>query len=254
MPDELSQQTKTRVVGGTRQEARKKNVLVWIIAFIVVFVIGGFLILRNNGEDPSPQVQIDRFFSLGTIVRNDLPEEKLIEYRNRMAEAKASTHSQDGDINFRAYMEAASVKKGVGDYEGAREIWEYVNEKRPNNSVSFANLGDLYGNFLKNPEKAEKNYLTAIENDPSDPAYVRGLLELYQYQLTSRLGFQEDVFKKAAEANSEKPDFWLILANYYESAKNYNQAIMAWNKIPELDPAMRGPVDEQIKRLEDLTK
>jgi len=235
-----------------RLERRTSKQWVWPV-LLAVIVIGVFLSLQKRAEQ-SPQDRIDEFFTLDKIVRSDLPEEKLIEYKHRMSDAKANMHGPDGDINFRSYMEAASVKKGVGDYEGARDIWEYVNEKRPKNSVSFANLGDLYANFLKNPVRAEQNYLKAIENDPSDPGYLRGLLELYQYQLTSRLGFSEEIFKKAAETNKEIPDFWLILANYYELAKNYDMAIEAWKKIPELDPAMRASAHDQIQRIEGLTK
>ncbi len=257
MPDETSQRAQPPQqplpTDDRRQTTSARKKLPWIIVLIAILAIAGFFLLRNYKE-PSTQDQIDQFFTLNKIVRNDIPEEKLAEYYNRMAEAKASTHSADGDINFRSYMEAASVKKGVGDYEGARDIWEYVNMKRPQNSVSFANLGDLYANFLKYPVKSEQNYLRAIENDPTDPAYLRGLLELYQYQLTSRLGFSEEMFKNAAESNADKPDFWLILANYYELAKNYDKAIEAWRKIPELDPAMRAPVDEQIQRIGNLTK
>lgn len=255
MQNELSQQTQqqTHSPQDIDHGARKRNSLPWIIALLVILAITSFIVF-NKDNDSSTQTQVDTFFTLNKIVRTDLPDEKLAEYKNRMSDAKANATAPGGEINFRSYMEAGSVKKGVGDYEGARDIWEFVNSVRPKNSVSFANLGDLYANFLNNNEKAEANYLKAIENDPSDPSYVRSLLELYQYRLPSRLGFQESLFKNAAEKNESNPEFWLILANYYELAKNYDKAIESWKEVASIDPNQQTTVDAQIDRLRRLTK
>ena len=47
-------------------------------------------------------------------------------------------------------------RKMIGDYESAKEVWEYASAIRPQNSVSFNNLGELYAYYLKDNAKAEK--------------------------------------------------------------------------------------------------
>lgn len=250
MPEELSQQS---------QESQKYEIIksrkktLWLILFlIVIFATAGYLLLVKKGSEPEDQ--IEKFFTLDKIVRTDLPEVKLAEYQERMAAAKVNRAMSEDGFNFRAFMEAGSIKKGVGDWEGARDIWEYVNVKRPKNSVSFANLGDLYANFLKDPIKAEQNFLKAIENDPSDPGYVRNLLELYEYQMPNKLGFSEQVFTKAIEKNPDKAEFWLLLAHFEELAKNYDKAIEAWEKVKTLEPSHKEVADREMKRIEELRK
>ena len=72
-------------------------------------------------------------------------------------------------------------RKIIGDYEGAREVWEYASAIRPQNSVSFNNLGELYAYYLKNNKKAEENYAKAIENDPSAIYIYRNFFDFYRY-------------------------------------------------------------------------
>ena len=62
-------------------------------------------------------------------------------------------------------------RKMISDYEGAKEAWEYVAIISPTSPIAFANLSDLYGYYLKDNVQAEKNYLKAIENEPTSPNY-----------------------------------------------------------------------------------
>lgn len=75
---------------------------------------------------------------------------------------------------FNQWLELGIYRKMVNDYEGAKEVWEYANAIRPQNSISFNNLGDLYGYYLKDYIKAEQNFLKAIENDKNtDYPYIK---------------------------------------------------------------------------------
>ncbi|MBI2108889.1 MAG: hypothetical protein HYT93_01755 [Parcubacteria group bacterium] len=75
---------------------------------------------------------------------------------------------QDASL-FNEWIDLGLRRKSIEDYEGARQAWEYASVIRPNNSISFGNLGALYGYYLGNPILAEKNYLKAIENDSKLP-------------------------------------------------------------------------------------
>jgi len=60
------------------------------------------------------------------------------------------------------------------EFERTRLAWEYASKLSPTGIVSFVNLGDLYGYYLKEPKLAEERFLTALKNDPSQLGiYIR---------------------------------------------------------------------------------
>ena len=92
----------------------------------------------------------------------------------------SSQLKKDSD-NLENWLVLGVYRKTIGDYEGAKEVWEYANAIRPKNSISFNNLGELYAYYLKNNIKAEENYAKAIENDPSAIYIYRNFFDFYRY-------------------------------------------------------------------------
>ena len=86
---------------------------------------------------------------------------------------------QKNPNSFENWNMLALYRNTIGDYEGAEFIWEYLNKTYPGNAISAGNLGFLYGYHLKDPLKAELNYLVAIKSDPSWVRYVQ-LFEFYR--------------------------------------------------------------------------
>ena len=85
---------------------------------------------------------------------------------------------QDASL-FNEWLDLGLLRKAIGDYGGAREAWEYASAIRPQNSLSFSNLGVLYGYYLGNAALAEKNYLKGIENDPKLPYLYAQTADFY---------------------------------------------------------------------------
>lgn len=81
---------------------------------------------------------------------------------------------------FSDWIDLGLYRKMAGDYDGASEAWEYAGKISQKNSLSFRNLGDLYGYYLKDSTKAEKNFLKAIENGPSQIEYYFKTVEFYR--------------------------------------------------------------------------
>jgi tetratricopeptide (TPR) repeat protein len=76
--------------------------------------------------------------------------------------------------SFQNWLDLGILRKGIEDYSGARDAWEYASKRWPGNSISFGNLGDLYGFYLKDYGKAEVNFLQSIKNTPDrERAYVQ---------------------------------------------------------------------------------
>ncbi len=106
------------------------------------------------------------------IVPDSYSTEQKKEITNKIKDITAFL-KQDPNL-FNEWLDLGLFRKSIEDYEGAREAWEYASTIRPENSLSFGNLGVLYGYYLQNPTLAEKNYLKALENDPKLPyLYIR---------------------------------------------------------------------------------
>lgn len=86
---------------------------------------------------------------------------------------------RENNQSFNEWIDLGIERKGIEDYEGARQAWEYASAIRPQNSLSFNNLAVLYGYYLQNPVLAEKNYLKAIENDSKLPYLYMQTADFY---------------------------------------------------------------------------
>jgi len=85
--------------------------------------------------------------------------------------------------NATLWGELGMERKGIEDYEGAKEAYAYALKLQPNNAIFADNLGVIYGDYLKDYPKAEHYFLLAIKLDPkTEYRYLRAL-EFYQYAL-----------------------------------------------------------------------
>ena len=71
---------------------------------------------------------------------------------------------------FNGWIQVGLLKKVIGDFEGASDAWEYAGLIRPQNSVSFSNLGELYWRYLRDYPKSEANFKISLANKPDDAA------------------------------------------------------------------------------------
>src|SRR3989344_2774113 len=122
---------------------------------------------------------------------------------------------------FAGWIELGLLKKMIGDYEGAADAWEYAGVTRPQNSISFANLGELYWRYLPDYPRAEKNFLISIMNKPDDIGIYMSLSDLYSYSYAQKRGLADDALLEGLEANPDNTDLIRWLAALYEREKEY---------------------------------
>lgn len=117
-----------------------------------------------------------------------------------------------------AWIDLGVERKQLGDYEGARDAWEYAKALGPNtNIVPWNNLGDLYHFYLKDYVKSEENWKKVIALKPDYIQGYRGLFELYTYSYKEKAS-QIPVFLKAGIAkNPTSTDLKQMLADYEKS-------------------------------------
>lgn len=155
--------------------------------------------------------------------------------RQRLADAAGST-----DVNpdmLDPWLQAGLIKKMIGDYEGARDTWEYASLIRPANSISFKNLGELYWHYLPDFPKAEKNFQIAIANEAElFDAYI-SLSDLYRYSYTEKSDLADDVLLDGLSKNpKQERDFVSYIARYYKETGSTGKAIEYYERLFRLEP------------------
>ncbi len=83
------------------------------------------------------------------------------------------------------------ARKGIEDYEGAKEAYAYALKLQPKNAVFADNLGVLYSDYLKDPQNAERYFLSALELEPQ-----------VSYRYLRLYSFYTDVQKDSVKAKA----------------------------------------------------
>ncbi len=110
------------------------------------------------------------------------------------------------------WMSLGLYRKSTGDYEGARDAWEYISAVNSRDSLSFRNLGDLYGYYLNDPKKAEENFLKAIETDPNQIEYYFKTAEFYREVMEDPTKARA-IVQQGIESNQSSEELKSLLAS-----------------------------------------
>lgn len=235
----------------------RRNWLGLGIAAAVVIVGGGLVWLQLQFGNPSRRpASLNQLFVFGNKCA-DLPEDKVQEYHDRFDTAKKRLEANADDFN--AWYAAGLMKKFVCDYAGARDIWEYANSIRPKNSIAFAALGNLYGYFLKDFEKAEVNYLKAIENEEAfkklqaenkapeyavNTEYYRNLYELYRAKGAAKDAQALGILLRGLKVEPKEANLTVVLASHYRDTGRIPEAIEWFEASLKIVPDNKAVQDE----------
>ena len=173
-------------------------------------------------------------------VRPNLEDVKLFsDEQKKNLYAAIGNHGQavkDNPDYFDGWLEIGLLKKVIGDYEGARDAWEYAGAIRLLSSVPFANLGELYWHYLHMYAQSEKNFKIAIKNDPKDIGSYRSFSDLYYYSMKEKQSLADDVLLEGIAANPQSGDLFKALGRLYEHLGQYASAMEWWEKALAQDP------------------
>ena len=143
------------------------------------------------------------------------PEIKQIMLANL---AKAVTTIENSPKGLSGWVELGIQRKQLGDYEGARDAWEYAKQLDPDNLVPWNNLGDLYHFYLKDYKKSEENWKKTIALKPDYIQGYRGLYELYAYSMKEKISEIPVILKQGIAKNPEATDLKSMLADYEKTS------------------------------------
>ncbi len=151
--------------------------------------------------------------------------------------ARLVTILKGDNSQWNAWLDLGSYRKQSGDYEGARQVWEYAAILAPESYVSWNNLGDLYAHYLKDYPKAEENFKKAVALKPDYIGGYRALYELYYYSYKAKANLAPQVLKDGLAKNPRSTDLMVLLAQYYKETGDktqarsyYNQTLNEFNK------------------------
>lgn len=175
--------------------------IVFIIFILIVASAAGYYIwydLKKSTYNAGSQLvpDLDRPIN----VYADLPDDAEQMAVNKIKDLSEAL-KENTDL-FNLWLELGVYRKMINDYEGAKEVWEYASLIRPENSVSFNNLGDLYGYYLKDSKKAEENFLKALENGPDKVYIYRNVFDFY-YLIMKDEAKAKQILGKGIELNPE---------------------------------------------------
>ena len=198
----------------------EQNYTQWLIGAVVVVVlaIGGYFFWKQSTPVVSPLMTATSTTSTSTVSLTTTGS-STPDYTTTLiplpttAGTSASTQAQ-----LAALIDLGTADKGKDDYAGAEAAWIQATQIAPNNYVAFANLGDLYMNFLHDYAKADANYQAAIKDAATQPALYGDLFTLYtttSYKPTATAA--EDILKKGIAANPNAVELQVSLARYYKT-------------------------------------
>ncbi|GEM_PF-2020621 len=151
---------------------------------------------------------------------------------------------------FEAWVDIGVLKKNIGDFEGAKDAWEYGGLIQPSNSLTFSNLGELYWRYLTDYPKAEKNLKIAIAHKPTDPQNYITLAELYHYSYKEKVDLADDALLDGLKALPSDQSLMRRLAYLYEQRQEWKSALEWWKKVQTLRPD-----DQEVsKKVSTLTE
>lgn len=150
------------------------------------------------------------------------------------------------------WLELASYRKLIGDYEASREIWEYMTTKWPDDNKAFLNLGNLYGYYLHDFPKAEEYFLKALEKNPY---YIVGCVTVYEfYKDTEKPDLALEIIFRSLEKSPLNVDLLSVLGKHYkdegdiESARKYYEMALVEVRVAG-DEAMAEQFKQQLDNL-----
>lgn len=124
---------------------------------------------------------------------------------------------KDNPSNQDAWIALGGERKALGDYNGARDAWEYAKVINPNVVVPWNNLADLYQFYLKDYPKAELNWKKTFALDATYIQGYRGLYYLYVYSMPEKTSEIPAMLKDAIAKNPAANDLKVLLDEYEKS-------------------------------------
>lgn len=210
----------------------KKTIIIAVGLFILLASLGGALVYKNYRQ--SLVLTPEKLLSSFENKNLNLDAETFQLFQARFNETKDALQKNPDSFNDWLYL--GVLKKGVADYEGARDVFIYAGQLRPQSSTPFANLADLYAYFLDEPQKAETSIKQAIANAPNDYSLYLSLADIYRYKFDNGAVKYEQTMLEAIDKFPDNTNLIAPLAAFYRDTNQTVKAVEWYEKLVKLAP------------------
>ncbi len=189
--------------------------------------VGGEAIVPRYRGAPIDALATDEILQL-------LTQEQKNKYLGELARLAAYLKENPADIV--SWLQAASLKNFFNDYQGARDIWEYVTTIANEDMTAYLNLGTLYTWNLPDFPAAERNFKRAIA---AAPIYAQGyirLAELYRMFWTEKKSEAPNVLLEGLKKIPRDRDLLLALGLTYRESGDTANALKYYEEYAAQDP------------------
>jgi tetratricopeptide (TPR) repeat protein len=218
-----------------------KHIGIGIVILVVLGVLGYLVVRERQGNVPpstatsttpitistttrsSPGYTVKVFSSPATKATapdytaplscaSSVPAEVCASDESQLVQAQATIKADPTDFN--AWIALGDARDQAGDYTGAEADWQYMSALYPTNTVSFANLGDLYQNYLHEYPRAVAAYKQEIINDPKLPYIYMNMYQLYAGEYPQSSSVITALLQKGIAANPTATELQATLSAY----------------------------------------
>lgn len=151
-----------------------------------------------------------------------LPEEVRASLTVRLSEIKEKI--AEDTLNADSWFDLALVYHIGNDYDGAREVWEFLTKALPTNATAFDNLGKLYHYQLKDFALSESYFKQSLAVEPGAITPYLELHSLYRYSYQTNTTKAVDIIREAMTLFPKELGLYVTLGGYYRDIGNVTQA------------------------------
>jgi len=171
----------------------------------------------TNFSRPEEEIEkqistLDRKIAVKANLQESTKNKAIMDIKEITAKLK-----EDYD-QLQEWLQLGLLRNLIGDYEGAKQAWEFAAVIRPKDPVAFHNLGDLHWMQLSDFPKAEKYFSEAIEKGPQHPLFYIKLHELYRYSYKEKSDLADDVLEQGIKTTGD-PYLKSLLEEYRKETK-----------------------------------
>ncbi len=120
-------------------------------------------------------------------------------------------------LDLKAWLNLGTTYKIGGDYQHAIVAWNFITDTTPSVVAPYANLGDLYMNYVKDYPKAEVNFKKVIELNPKAIDAYRHLYTLYAFLYKTNTSAARDILELGLKNNPGDSSLKGLLEEYNKS-------------------------------------
>lgn len=180
-----------------------------------------------------------------------VPEEYRATVRKHVADDVAILKKDP--VNAGAWLDLALWYHTANDYEGARDVWEFMVKAAPKDTTSYDNLGKLYHFDLKDFAKSEEYFKKSISINPQSTTPYTELFQLYTLSLKNETKAVA-IIREAEKQFPAEPGFPYTLGAYYRDIGNSKAARAEFERALALARAtgnmgLVGSIGEDLTKL-----